>query len=98
MSPSRTDEESWSDFDSKQNFPEQNSNLDKMSDESESDLDSKDQNSSESDLELSRISNLELEANFGNQAFFEGVEKLLEVWFSNQSGDISQSDLRKIPR
>ena len=86
MSPSRADEKSWSDLDSKQNFQDRNSNSDKMSD------------SSESDLESSRISSLELEANFGSQTFFEGVEKLLEVWFTNQSCDISGSDLRKIPR
>ena len=30
--------------------------------------------------------------------FFEGVEKLLEVWFKKESGDIHQGDLRKIPR
>ena len=33
-----------------------------------------------------------------NTHFFEGVEKNLEVWFTNSSGDIGQSDLRLIPR
>ncbi len=31
-------------------------------------------------------------------SFFEGVEKLLEVWFTKQNGDIEDCDLRKIPR
>ena len=30
--------------------------------------------------------------------FFEGVEKLLEVWFTTRSGVIDGCDLRKIPR
>lgn len=30
--------------------------------------------------------------------FFEGVEKLLEVWFINSAGDNKTGDLRKIPR
>ena len=30
--------------------------------------------------------------------FFEGVEKNLEVWFTNSDGDTSGADLRKIPR
>ena len=34
------------------------------------------------------------ESNF----FFEGVEKLLEVWFTNKSGDVENCDLRDIPR
>ena len=34
------------------------------------------------------------------QHFFEGVEKLLEVWFTSSKGDFDpqQCDLRKIPR
>ena len=30
--------------------------------------------------------------------FFEGVEKLLEVWFTTQSGNTENCDLRRIPR
>jgi len=30
--------------------------------------------------------------------FFEGVEKLLEVWFTVSGGETGESDLRKIPR
>jgi len=30
--------------------------------------------------------------------FFEGVEKLLEVWFTRSSGGSGEADLRKIPR
>ena len=30
--------------------------------------------------------------------FFEGVEKLLEVWFTDCGGETGDSDLRKIPR
>ena len=30
-------------------------------------------------------------------SFFEGVEKLLEVWFTREDGDIESGDLRKIP-
>ena len=33
-----------------------------------------------------------------NTHFFEGVEKNLEVWFTNSSGDTEHSDLRLIPR
>ncbi|XP_066992418.2 S-adenosylmethionine decarboxylase proenzyme [Anabrus simplex] len=30
--------------------------------------------------------------------FFEGVEKLLEIWFSRADGNVKQCDLRNIPR
>jgi hypothetical protein len=30
--------------------------------------------------------------------FFEGVEKLLEIWFTRTDGNCKQCDLRKIPR
>jgi len=30
--------------------------------------------------------------------FFEGVEKLLEIWFGHQDGGTDNGDLRKIPR
>lgn len=30
--------------------------------------------------------------------YFEGVEKLLEIWFTNSDGNDKQFDLRKIPR
>jgi S-adenosylmethionine decarboxylase len=30
--------------------------------------------------------------------FFEGVEKLLEVWFTRSDGRVDTCDLRKIPR
>lgn len=30
--------------------------------------------------------------------FFEGVEKLLEVWFTSSDGKDNTRDLRKIPR
>lgn len=33
-----------------------------------------------------------------SSTFFEGVEKLLEVWFANSDGNSENSDLRKIPR
>lgn len=33
-----------------------------------------------------------------NTHFFEGVEKLLEVWFTRKDGMTSNCDLRKIPR
>ena len=31
-------------------------------------------------------------------SFFEGVEKLLEVWFSKGNSDFEDCDLRRIPR
>ena len=31
-------------------------------------------------------------------SFFEGVEKLLEVWFTTMDGEIDNCDLRRIPR
>ena len=34
----------------------------------------------------------------GEDRFFEGVEKLLEVWFTTQSGNTDHCDLRQIPR
>ena len=33
-----------------------------------------------------------------NTCFFEGVEKNLEVWFTNSNEDIKDADLRNIPR
>ena len=33
-----------------------------------------------------------------SHSFFEGVEKLLEVWFTKGNGDIEDCDLRRIPR
>ena len=30
--------------------------------------------------------------------FFEGVEKNLEVWFTNSDRNTAEADLRKIPR
>ena len=33
-----------------------------------------------------------------NDHFFEGVEKLLEVWFTRKDGMTNNCDLRKIPR
>jgi S-adenosylmethionine decarboxylase len=39
----------------------------------------------------------EAEANNGVQ-FFEGVEKLLEIWFTRTEGNSKQCDLRNIPR
>lgn len=33
-----------------------------------------------------------------NVQFFEGVEKLLEIWFRSSDGEEKQRDLRKIPR
>lgn len=33
-----------------------------------------------------------------NTHFFEGVEKLLEVWFTRKDGMTSNCDLRKVPR
>lgn len=30
--------------------------------------------------------------------FFEGVEKLLEIWFTTSDGNNKNPDLRKIPR
>lgn len=37
------------------------------------------------------------EVNDGAQ-YFEGVEKLLELWFTRSDGNAKQCDLRKIPR
>ena len=34
----------------------------------------------------------------GGANFFEGVEKLLEVWFTRAGGCLEDSDLRNIPR
>ncbi|XP_063244008.1 S-adenosylmethionine decarboxylase proenzyme isoform X2 [Bacillus rossius redtenbacheri] len=34
----------------------------------------------------------------GDGQYFEGVEKLLEIWFKKTDGDSSQCDLRNIPR
>ena len=48
--------------------------------------------------EMSESSESESVVNFGNQTFFEGVEKLLEVWFTKKSGDTTGCDLRKISR
>ncbi|RZF45934.1 hypothetical protein LSTR_LSTR008311 [Laodelphax striatellus] len=39
----------------------------------------------------------ETEMNMNSQ-FFEGVEKLLEIWFTRADGNLKQCDLRKIPR
>ncbi|XP_022207409.2 S-adenosylmethionine decarboxylase proenzyme isoform X2 [Nilaparvata lugens] len=39
----------------------------------------------------------ETEMNINSQ-FFEGVEKLLEIWFTRADGNLKQCDLRKIPR
>ena len=36
-------------------------------------------------------------ATVNTASFFEGVEKLLEVWFTREDGDINCGDLRKIP-
>ncbi|XP_075237019.1 S-adenosylmethionine decarboxylase isoform X2 [Lycorma delicatula] len=33
-----------------------------------------------------------------NSQYFEGVEKLLEIWFTRSDGNVKQCDLRKIPR
>lgn len=33
-----------------------------------------------------------------NEFYFEGVEKLLEMWFKGNSGLFDNCDLRKIPR
>lgn len=33
-----------------------------------------------------------------NSNFFEGTEKLLEIWFTRKDGDVSGCDLREIPR
>ena len=33
-----------------------------------------------------------------NTHFFEGVEKNLEVWFTNSDRNTAEADLRKIPR
>lgn len=30
--------------------------------------------------------------------YFEGVEKLLEVWFTRKDGAVHHCDLRKVPR
>lgn len=48
--------------------------------------------------DMSESSESESVVNFGNQTFFEGVEKLLEVWFTKKSGDTTGCDLRKISR
>ena len=32
------------------------------------------------------------------QHYFEGVEKLLEVWFTRKDGALHHCDLRKVPR
>ena len=41
---------------------------------------------------------LEFEVPPPQQQFFEGAEKLLEVWFTNTDGPSDNGDLRKIPR
>ena len=41
---------------------------------------------------------IEATAPSNNTHFFEGVEKNLEVWFTNSNGDTEHSDLRLIPR
>lgn len=33
-----------------------------------------------------------------SEQFFEGVEKLLEIWFTAGDGTAKTADLRKIPR
>ena len=56
-------------------------------------------NSSEMSDVSSSASESDSEAgNSDKKSFFEGVEKLLEVWFTNKSGEIAGCDLRKIPR
>jgi S-adenosylmethionine decarboxylase len=41
---------------------------------------------------------METDNNSNESHYFEGVEKLLEVWFTRKNGAIHNSDLRKIPR
>lgn len=36
--------------------------------------------------------------NHHQEHYFEGVEKLLEVWFTRKDGAIQHCDLRKVPR
>ena len=36
--------------------------------------------------------------NIENAQFFEGVEKLLEIWFTSSNGEDRKQDLREIPR
>ena len=46
-----------------------------------------------------QAANSKTNQNSGKAAnFFEGVEKLLEVWFTRAGGDTDASDLRNIPR
>nr|CAH0109815.1 unnamed protein product [Daphnia galeata] len=35
--------------------------------------------------------------NHHQEHYFEGVEKLLEVWFTRKDGAIQHCDLRKVP-
>lgn len=59
--------------------------------------------SSESTTELKTNGKVENDLSGKNETvesvqFFEGVEKLLEIWFSSSDGNNSKRDLRQIPR
>ncbi|OXU27955.1 hypothetical protein TSAR_009986 [Trichomalopsis sarcophagae] len=59
--------------------------------------------SSESTTELKTNGKVENGLSDSNEAvesvqFFEGVEKLLEIWFTSTDGNNSKRDLRQIPR
>jgi len=41
---------------------------------------------------------METDTNSNDSHYFEGVEKLLEVWFTCKDGAVHNSDLRKVPR
>ena len=55
-----------------------------------------------SDGEYSDASSCDSDSNnvpYNNStSFFEGVEKLLEVWFTTVDGEIDNCDLRRMPR
>lgn len=69
----------------------------RMEDMSESDEDvweSEDESSSGSEKKSSLDSEEEKEDEF----FFEGAEKLLEIWFTTKNQNGNEGDLRSIPR
>ena len=41
---------------------------------------------------------METDTNSNDSHYFEGVEKLLEVWFTCKDDAVHSSDLRKVPR
>lgn len=49
-------------------------------------------------MAATEVINTNPENNSESEQYFEGVEKLLEIWFTNNENSGRQGDLRKISR